>query len=126
MKSLHWIIIISRCSTSSSSLGYLLKCFKYVSKDKFDSNQVQWTVRSTIWSKVNLIYHLVSWRNGIGPLSSRRWTLSATLARGWDNKDPINVEGLDFLGAPDSIRPGAFGLTKDASTSPASSPTSTF
>jgi hypothetical protein len=97
MKSLQWLIIISRHGTGNSSLRYLLKCFKYVSKDKFDSNQVQWTARSMIWRKFNLSHHLISWRNRIGPLSSRSWALSDMPAKGWNNEDPISGRRFGLL-----------------------------
>jgi hypothetical protein len=62
-----------------------------------------------IWRKFNLIHHLISWRNRFGSLSSRRWALSATLARGWNNEDRSAAEGLDFSGKLDPIGAGAVG-----------------
>jgi hypothetical protein len=52
---------------------------------------------------------LISWRNRFGSLSSRKWALSATLARGWNNEDRSAAEGLDFSGKLDPIGAGAVG-----------------
>jgi hypothetical protein len=78
------------------------------------------------WRKFNLMHHLISWRNRFGLLSSRRWSLLATLARGWHNEAQLEVKGLDFSSTPDLIESGVFDSTEDAPTSLASSPACTF
>jgi hypothetical protein len=53
-------------------------------------------MRSTVWKKFNLSYHLISLRNRIGPFNSGAWVLSAAHARGWLNGSLMVTEGLGF------------------------------
>jgi hypothetical protein len=51
-------------------------------------------MRSTVWKKFNLSYHLISLRNRIGPFNSGVWVLSTAHASRWLNGSLIGDRRL--------------------------------